>query len=111
MEFAHIELEADDGEHEDSKEEQQPNLQQRDHGLHDGLEHHLQAWSQGTAGKVRRQKRQRQRGAHNSECVCGQNRQSGDLKGSGVLRPESGENLNQGQGTSKGKKGKGGFSV
>lgn len=46
MEFAHIELEADDSEHEDGEEEQQPDLQQRDHGLHDGLEHHLQAWSQ-----------------------------------------------------------------
>lgn len=49
MEFAHIELEADDGEHEDGKEEQQPDLQQRNHGLHDGLEHHLQAWNQSTA--------------------------------------------------------------
>lgn len=43
MEFAHIELEADDGEHEDGEEEQEPDLQQRDHGLHDGLENHLQA--------------------------------------------------------------------
>lgn len=58
MEFAHIEFEADDGKHEDGKEEQQPNLQQRDHGLHDGLKHHLQAWSQRTA--VRQQKRQHQ---------------------------------------------------
>lgn len=49
MEFAHIELKADDGEHEDGKEEQQPDLQQRNHGLHDGFEHHLQAWNQRTA--------------------------------------------------------------
>lgn len=49
MEFAHIELKADDGEHEDGKEEQQPDLQQWNHGLHDGFEHHLQAWNQRTA--------------------------------------------------------------
>lgn len=41
MEFAHVELQANDGKHEDGKEEQQANLQQRNHGLHDGFEHHL----------------------------------------------------------------------
>lgn len=46
VEFAHVELEANDGEHEDGKEEQQPDLQERNHGLHDGLEHHLQTWGQ-----------------------------------------------------------------
>lgn len=49
MEFAHIELKTDDGKHEDGKEKQQPNLQQWNHGLHDGLEHHLQTWSQRAA--------------------------------------------------------------
>lgn len=41
VEFAHVELQADDGEHEDGKEKKQANLQQRNHGLHDGFEHHL----------------------------------------------------------------------
>lgn len=45
VEFAHVELEANDGKHEDGEEEKQPNLQQWNHGLHDGLEHHLQTWS------------------------------------------------------------------
>lgn len=45
MELAHVELQPNDGEHEDGEEEQQPNLQQGDHGLHDGLEHHLQTWA------------------------------------------------------------------
>lgn len=46
VEFAHVELQANDGEHEDGKEEEQPNLQEWDHGLHDGLEHHLQTWAE-----------------------------------------------------------------
>lgn len=46
VEFAHVELEANDGEHEDGEKEKQPNLQERDHGLHDGLEHHLQTWAE-----------------------------------------------------------------
>lgn len=41
VEFAHVELQADDGKHEDGEEKQQANLQQRNHGLHDGFEHHL----------------------------------------------------------------------
>lgn len=41
MEFAHVELQADDGENEDGKEEKQADLQQGDHGLHDGFQHHL----------------------------------------------------------------------
>ena len=44
VQFAAVELQADDGEHEDCEEEQQANLQQRHHGLHDGLQHDLQAW-------------------------------------------------------------------
>ena len=44
MELSHVELQADDGEHEDGHEQQQANLQQGDHSLHNGLEHHLQAW-------------------------------------------------------------------
>lgn len=43
MEFAHVELQPDDGKHHDGEEEEQPNLQQGHHGLHDGLEDNLQA--------------------------------------------------------------------
>lgn len=42
VEFAHVELHPDDGEHDDGEEEQQADLEQRDHGLHDGLQHHLE---------------------------------------------------------------------
>ena len=41
MELAHVEVEADDGEHEDGEEEQQADLQQRYHGFHNGLQDHL----------------------------------------------------------------------
>lgn len=41
VEFAHVELQADDGKHEDGEEKKQANLQQRNHGLHDRFEHHL----------------------------------------------------------------------
>lgn len=44
MELSHVELQANDGEHKDSHEQQQADLKQGDHGLHYGLEHHLQAW-------------------------------------------------------------------
>lgn len=44
MELSHVELQAYDGEHEDGHEQQQANLQQGDHSLHNRLEHHLQAW-------------------------------------------------------------------
>lgn len=61
VEFAHVELQANDGEHEDGKEEEQPNLQEWDHGLHDGLEHHLQTWGRaGRAGQIRQQSGQNQ---------------------------------------------------
>lgn len=54
VELAHVELEADDREHKDGEEEKQPNLQEWNHGLHDGLEHHLQTWARAaTAGQVR----------------------------------------------------------
>lgn len=43
VEFAHVELHPDDGKHDDGEEEQQADLKQRDHGLHDGLQHHLEA--------------------------------------------------------------------
>lgn len=38
-----VELQADDGKHEDGKEQEEADLEQRNHGLHDGLEHNLQA--------------------------------------------------------------------
>lgn len=41
VKFANVELEANDGKHEDGEEEQQAYLQQGDHGLHDGLEYYL----------------------------------------------------------------------
>lgn len=42
VEFAIVELHTDDGEHDNGKEEQEANLQQRNHGFHYGLQHHLQ---------------------------------------------------------------------
>lgn len=44
VELPHVELQPDDGKHEDGHEQQQADLQKGDHGLHNGLEHHLQAW-------------------------------------------------------------------
>lgn len=44
VELPHVELQANDSKHEDGHEQQQADLQQGNHGLHDGLEHHLQAW-------------------------------------------------------------------
>ena len=38
-----VELQANDSKHQDGKEEQKTNLQKRHHGLHDGLQHNLQA--------------------------------------------------------------------
>lgn len=37
VEFAHVELDTDDGKHDDGKEEQQSNLKKGNHGLHNGL--------------------------------------------------------------------------
>lgn len=39
---AAVELQADDGKHEDREEEQQADLQQWNHGLHDGFQDNLQ---------------------------------------------------------------------
>lgn len=36
-----VELQADDSKHQDGKEEQKANLQERHHGLHDGFQHNL----------------------------------------------------------------------
>lgn len=44
VEFAHVELNPDDGEHDDGEEKQEADLQQRNHGFHDGLQHHLETW-------------------------------------------------------------------
>lgn len=38
-----VELQTDDGKHEDGKEQKEADLEKRDHGLHDGLQHNLQA--------------------------------------------------------------------
>lgn len=43
VQLAAVELQADDGEHKDREEEQQADLQQRNHGLHDGFQDDLQA--------------------------------------------------------------------
>lgn len=51
MQLPAVELQADDGKHEDSEKEQQANLEERHHGLHDGFQHNLQAWE----GKERAQ--------------------------------------------------------
>lgn len=45
MQSAAVKLQADDGEHEDCKKQQQANLQQRNHGLHDRLQDYLQTWN------------------------------------------------------------------
>lgn len=39
-----VELQTNDGEHEDGKEQEETDLEQGDHGLHDGLQHNLEAW-------------------------------------------------------------------
>lgn len=122
MEFAHVELEADDGEHKDGEEEQQPDLQQRDHGLHDGLEHHLQAWSQKTAQGESDSRRGRQEGGRlHRECLCGQNKQFSRAKwgplwrrgctvsGSGEKEDDRCPKFRTGNG--QGKRGKGELSV
>lgn len=41
VEFANVELQPDDGKHEDGKEKEQANLQQRNHGFHNGFQHNL----------------------------------------------------------------------
>lgn len=52
VKFAHVELHPDDGEHDNGEEEQQADLKQRDHGLHDGLQHHLETWGGQRRGLV-----------------------------------------------------------
>lgn len=47
MQLPAVELQADDSEHQDGEEEQEADLQQGHHGLHDGLQHDLQAWKEG----------------------------------------------------------------
>lgn len=43
VKLAHVELQPDDGKHHDGEEEEQPDLKQGHHCLHDGLEDNLQA--------------------------------------------------------------------
>lgn len=43
VKFPAVELQTDDGKHEDGEEQQQADLEQGDHGFHDGLQHNLQA--------------------------------------------------------------------
>lgn len=43
MKLPAVELQTDDGKHEDGEEQKEADLKQRDHGLHDGLQHNLQA--------------------------------------------------------------------
>lgn len=42
VQLAAVELQADDSEHQDSKEQQEADLQQRNHRLDDGLQNNLQ---------------------------------------------------------------------
>lgn len=44
MKLPAVELQTDDGEHENGEEQKKADLEQRDHRLHDGLQHNLQAW-------------------------------------------------------------------
>lgn len=48
VQFAAVKFQTNDGKHENCKEEQQANLQQRNHGLHDRLEDYLQTWKNNT---------------------------------------------------------------
>lgn len=41
VEFSYVELQTNDGKHEDGKEKQKADLQQGNHRFHDGFEHHL----------------------------------------------------------------------
>lgn len=43
VKFPAVELQANDGEHEDGKEQQKADLEQWNHGLYDRLENNLQA--------------------------------------------------------------------
>lgn len=47
MQLPTVELQANDGKHQDGKEEQEADLQKRHHGLHNGFQHNLQAWKGG----------------------------------------------------------------
>lgn len=51
MQLPTVELQANDGKHEDGKEEQEADLQERHHGLHDGLQHNLQACGRDENGR------------------------------------------------------------
>lgn len=44
VQFAAVKLQANDSEHEDRKKQEQADLQQWDHGFHDGLQDYLQTW-------------------------------------------------------------------
>lgn len=58
-----VELQADDGKHEDGKEQEEADLEQRNHGLHDGLEHNLQALKKSKEAKDIRFKKKKNIGA------------------------------------------------
>lgn len=53
VEFAHVKLHSDDGKHDDGEEQQEANLEQRNHGFHYGLQHHLQTWGTERGGRGR----------------------------------------------------------
>lgn len=53
MQLPAVELQADDGKHEDGKKEQQADLQERHHGLHDGFQDNLQAWERRERAQLR----------------------------------------------------------
>lgn len=80
VKFAHVELHTDDGEHDNGEEQQQADLEQGDHGLHDGLQHHLET--------CRGQKKVRSGTFHwreftedNSKCTSSGQRIQSDLLG------------------------------
>lgn len=47
VKLPHVELQPDDGKHHDGEEEEQPDLKQGHHRLHDGLEDNLQTCGAG----------------------------------------------------------------
>ena len=42
VELSHVEVQTDDGEHEDGKEQKKPDLEKRHHGFHDRFQNHLE---------------------------------------------------------------------
>lgn len=67
MQLPTVELQANDGKHEDGKKEQQADLEERHHGLHDGFQDNLQAWERREKGTAQNSKANPLPGTHPSQ--------------------------------------------